>query len=170
MISINDRAAYLIQKAEMLDSELKKFVLDILSELPRGNDICHGDFHPGNIIISNKQYYVIDWFGATAGTKLSDIAHTYLILRNTPKIPGINNLQSFIVGCAGRIISRKYLLSARRIYSFDWSEFSKWMVVRAAERVFYGIPTEKESLIKFIKKCKRAQVSGIGISSWWKFI
>lgn len=170
MVSINDRAAYLIPKAEMLDSELKKFVLDILTELPRGNDICHGDFHPGNIIISNRQYYVIDWFGATSGDKLSDIAHTYLLLRNTPKIPGINNIQSFIIGCSCSIISRKYLSTGMKYYSFDWNKFSKWMVVRAAERLFYGMASEKVMLIKFIKECKKAQMQGIESSGWWKFI
>lgn len=170
MISINDRAAYLIPKAEMLDHKLKKFVFETLAELPRGNDICHGDFHPGNIMITNKQYYVIDWYGATSGKKLSDIAHTYLILRNTPKIPGISNFQNFIIGCSGSIISSRYLSTCKKLYPFDWSEFSKWMIVRAAERVYYGMPSEKESLIKFIKECKKAQVSGIESSNWWKFI
>ena len=170
IISINDRAAYLIPKAEMLDKELKKFVLEILNQLPRGNDICHGDFHPGNIIIANGQYYVIDWSGVTSGEKLSDIAHTYLLLRNTPKTPGVNIFQSFIIGCAGSIISGKYLSSIEKNYPFDWSEFSKWMVVRAAERIYYGMPTEKEALIKFIKKCRNAQIGGVKPSDWWKFI
>lgn len=170
MVSINDRAAHLIPKAEMLDNELKKFVFDVLGKLPRGNDICHGDFHPGNIIITGEQYYVIDWFGAALGEKLSDIAHTYLLLRNTPKIPGINSFQNFILGCSGNIISGRYLSTCEKLYPFDWSKFSKWMVVRAAERVFYGMPTEKESLIKFIKECKKAQEAGIKPNSWWKFI
>lgn len=170
IISINDRAAYLIPKAEMLDKELKKFVLEILNQLPRGNDICHGDFHPGNIIISNGQYYVIDWSGVTSGEKLSDIAHTYLLLRNTPRTPGVNMFQSLIIGCSGSIISGKYLSSIEKNYPFDWSEFSRWMVVRAAERIYYGMPTEKEALIKFIKKCRNAQIAGVKPSNWWKFI
>jgi tRNA A-37 threonylcarbamoyl transferase component Bud32 len=170
MMSINDRAAYLIPRAEMLDSELKNFVLDILEELPRGDDICHGDFHPGNIIISNKQYYVIDWFGATIGDILSDIAHTYLLLRNTPKMPGISRTQSFIIECSGRIISRKYISTGRQLYPFDWGEFSKWMIVRAAERIYYGMPSEKNTLIEFIRECRKAQVKGIESSRWWKLI
>lgn len=170
IISINDRAAYLVPKAEMLDKELKKFVLEILNQLPRGNDICHGDFHPGNIIIANGQYYVIDWSGVTSGEKLSDIAHTYLLLRNTPRTTGVNMFQSFIIGCSGSIISGKYLSSIEKNYPFNWSEFSKWMVVRAAERIYYGMPTEKEALIKFIKKCRKAQIAGVKASDWWKFI
>ena len=170
MISINDRADYLISKAEMLDNEIKKFVLNILEELPRGNDICHGDFHPGNIIITNEKYYVIDWFGATSGEKLSDIAHTYLLLRNTPKIPGISNFQNFIIGFSGSMISKRYIITCEKLYPFDWNKFSKWMVVRAAERVYYGMQAEKESLIKFLKECRKAQDSGMEPSNWWKLI
>lgn len=170
MVSINDRADYLIPKAEMLDQELKKFVLSILAEMPRGNHICHGDFHPGNIIMDGSRYYVIDWFGATSGEKLSDIAHTYLLLRNTPSMPGISSFQNFITGCCAGIISGRYISACKRLYPFDWGELSKWMVVRAAERVYYGMPSEKEALIQFIKKCRQAQVSGVKAGSWWKFI
>lgn len=170
ILSVNDRAKHLISKAEKLDDNLKEFIFNILSELPRVNHICHGDFHPGNIIIAEGNHYIIDWFGATSGDKLSDIAHTYLILRNTPKIPGVNSFQNFIIGISGNVISQRYIKTCEKLCSFDWNKFSKWMVVRAAERVFYGMPTEKEVLIKFIKKCKEAKESGVKSSDWWKLI
>ncbi|GKU24992.1 aminoglycoside phosphotransferase [Clostridium folliculivorans] len=170
LILINDRAAHLIQKAEMLDDDVKKFVLDILKELPKGMDVCHGDFHPGNIMIVDNKYYVIDWFGATYGRKLSDIAHTYLILRNTPKIPGISKFQNYLIGISGSIISGKYLSALEKIQSIDYSEFSRWMVIRAAERVYYGMPFEKEALVNFLKRCMRAQSGGVNPDGWWKLI
>lgn len=170
MISINERAAHLIPKATLLNSELKEFVLGILEVLPKGNDICHGDFHPGNVIIANGEDYVIDWFGATSGRKLADIAHTYLILKNTPKIPGMSRLQNFIIGFSGSILAGRYLSTCFKIQSFDRREFSKWMVIRAAERVFYGLPSEKEVLVSFIRKCKEAETSGVDASEWWKLI
>ncbi|MDF2943186.1 MAG: aminoglycoside phosphotransferase [Herbinix sp.] len=170
LISINDRAAHLIPKSELLEPKLKEFILTILSEMPRGNDICHGDFHPGNIIITKGQYYVIDWFGATSGNKLSDIAHTYLILRNTPRLPGITGFQNFIISRSASVISGRYLSTCAKLQPFDRSEFSRWMVIRAAERVFYGSPFEKEALIKFLRKCWNAQASGVQANRWWQFI
>jgi aminoglycoside phosphotransferase (APT) family kinase protein len=170
LILINDRAAHLIPKAELLEDDVKKFVFDILEGLPKGNDVCHGDFHPGNIMIVDNKYYVIDWFGATYGRKLSDIAHTYLILRNTPKIPGISKIQNYLIGISGNIISGKYIAALQNIQEIDYSELSRWMVVRAAERVYYGMPLEKDALVSFIKRCMRAQSSGVNSDSWWKFI
>ncbi|WP_207753092.1 phosphotransferase [Clostridium yunnanense] len=170
LYSIRDRATHLIPKAEMLEEDVKKFVLDILKGLPNGSDLCHGDFHPGNIMIVGDQYYVIDWFGATYGRKLSDMAHTYLILRNTPKIPGVSKIQNYLIGVSGTIISGKYLSTLQKLQGIDYSEFSRWMVIRAAERVYYGMPFEKEALVNFIKRCMKAQASGVNPDGWWKFI
>ena len=170
IVSINKRAASLIPMADLLDDELKAFVLKILEQLPLKNHICHGDFHPGNIIWSKDKYVVIDWFGVTIGDKMSDIAHTYLLLRNTPKLPHISWIEKIIMGCSGKLISRKYLFAIKKLYDFDWGDFSKWMIVRASERVFYGMPSEKEELINYIKTCKNAYEQGIEPSKWWKYI
>ena len=170
LMSINDRAAYLTEKADIPEAELKAFVLALLSELPRGNSICHGDFHPGNIIINNKKYYIIDWFGATSGDIQSDIAHTYLILRNTPKMPGLSKAQITLQDWYGSLLSRKYLYACNRLHKIDWGNFSKWLIVRAAERLFYGMPQEKPALISFLRSCKKAQVTNLPVENWWKLL
>lgn len=168
LLSIKKRAEFLIPKADMLDSETKEFVLRVLSEMGDGKDICHGDFHPGNILISNGKYYIIDWFGATVGTKLSDIAHTYLLLKNTPRIPRMPGFQYHVMKLFGALLAGRYLKACYKLSPFDWGEFSRWMVVRAAERVFYGLPSEKETLVKFIKSCMSLYISGKPSKEWWK--
>jgi uncharacterized protein (TIGR02172 family) len=170
LIPIRKRAAYLISNSDMLDENTREFVLDIIKELPDGNYICHGDFHPGNIIENGRQYYIIDWFGATSGRKLSDIAHTYLLLKNTPRAPGISEFQNFFIRLSSKVTAGKYISACRKFEAFDWGEFSKWMVVRASERVFYGMPSEKARLVKFIKACMESKKSGIGPEKWWRLI
>ncbi|MDT8717517.1 phosphotransferase [Clostridium sp. 19966] len=170
LISINARAAYLIKNSSLFSEDIKKFILDILEKMPEENDICHGDFHPGNIIIMGDKYYVIDWFGATKGKKLSDIAHTYIILRNTPEIPGISNLQRFIIASSVGMISKRYLSTCYKLEAFDYGELSRWMVIRAAERVVYGEKFEKYALIKFIERCMKAKAKEINEEAWWKLL
>ncbi|MED1471090.1 phosphotransferase [Bacillus salipaludis] len=41
-----------IQYTDLLTPEEKQTICDFLQELPKGNQICHGDFHPDNILIS----------------------------------------------------------------------------------------------------------------------
>jgi hypothetical protein len=171
LLSIKQRAAFLIPRAEMLNADSRAFALKVLEELEEGNEICHGDFHPGNILISNGKYFVIDWFGATSGRKISDIAHTYLLLKIIPRIPGMSRFQYDIMKLFGRILADRYLKSCYKLSLFDWGELSRWMVVRAAERVFYGLPSEKAALIKFIEKCMVLSISGSSnTDTWWKIL
>lgn len=170
LLSIKKRAHYLISNTELLTDEMKKFILTILDDLPEGNDICHGDFHPGNIILSKNNYFIIDWFGATSGRKLSDIAHTYLLLKNTPKIPGMPNIQYMITKLFGKILSKKYITTINKLDPFSFNEFSKWLLVKAAERVVYGLPSEKDTLIKFINKCMLQYNYGLSYDEYWKLI
>lgn len=170
LFSIKQRAEFLIPKAEMLDADTKAFALKVLEGLGEGNEICHGDFHPGNILLSNGKYYIIDWFGATSGRKISDIAHSYLLLKNVPRIPGMPGFQFLVMKLFGGILAGRYLKACYKLSPFDWEEFSSWMVVRAAERVFYGLPSEKAALIKFIKTCKMLSANENSTSSWWKKI
>lgn len=54
-------------------------------EMPIRNKVCHGDYNPSNIIITNDdEAYVIDWSHATRGNSGAEAAMTYLyfILRD----------------------------------------------------------------------------------------
>ena len=42
--------------------------------------VCHGDFNPSNIIITDDgKAYIIDWAHATQGNASADAARTYLV-------------------------------------------------------------------------------------------
>lgn len=50
-----------------------------LNSMPRHSKLCHGDFTPGNVIITpDDQVVVIDWAHATQGNASADAARTYL--------------------------------------------------------------------------------------------
>ncbi|HEX2937380.1 MAG TPA: phosphotransferase [Ruminiclostridium sp.] len=61
--SIDDRLRYFVSKSPIADKELIDFVLRVYESLPSGNNLCHGDFHPGNILMQNGECYIIDWSG-----------------------------------------------------------------------------------------------------------
>ncbi|MBI9009220.1 MAG: aminoglycoside phosphotransferase family protein [Tenericutes bacterium] len=60
-----------------------------LESMPKKNCLCHGDFNPSNIIISdNNLAYILDWSHASLGDPLADVANTYLIFL----MDGLNEL------------------------------------------------------------------------------
>lgn len=62
-----------------LDVEKKEKLYAILSSLPDGDTLCHGDFHGNNIICKKDQYYIIDWIDASNGCPAGDVCRTYMI-------------------------------------------------------------------------------------------
>lgn len=61
------------------DATLRYDLYSRLEEMPKHSKVCHGDFHPANIIITDDAPYIIDWAHATQGNASADVARTYLL-------------------------------------------------------------------------------------------
>jgi uncharacterized protein (TIGR02172 family) len=78
-----DFLTYHIQNAAIPVEEQKK-AIQSMEELPKGDTLCHGDFHPGNIIISEDSAFIIDFMNICQGNYLYDIARTVYLVEYTP--------------------------------------------------------------------------------------
>lgn len=55
---------------------------DKIKNLPSGNILCHGDFHPYNIILtSERDFVIIDFANVCKAPKEYDVARTYFLLK-----------------------------------------------------------------------------------------
>lgn len=59
-------------------------ILQMIDRLQEGNTLCHGDFHPGNILISDGHTIVIDFMNVCHGYFLYDVARTVFLVEYTP--------------------------------------------------------------------------------------
>jgi tRNA A-37 threonylcarbamoyl transferase component Bud32 len=61
--------------------KIREYLLTLIKKLDNGcTTLCHGDFHPFNVLFDGKQYWIIDWVNATAGDPFADVCHTYLVI------------------------------------------------------------------------------------------
>lgn len=65
-----------------LDEQEKCF--HAIDELADGDTLCHGDFHLGNIIISEEVTFIIDFMNICRGNLLYDVARAVFLLEYTP--------------------------------------------------------------------------------------
>jgi len=66
------------------NSKRREEALQMLDKLLDGNTLCHGDFHPGNILISDGHTMVIDFMNVCHGNFLYDVARTVFLVEYTP--------------------------------------------------------------------------------------
>jgi len=72
--------------------------------------VCHGDLHPFNLLVSDKDHWtLLDWTAAVIAEPAYDLAFTTLLLRYPPlAAPG--PLQP-VIGAAGRYAARRFQAS-----------------------------------------------------------
>jgi Ser/Thr protein kinase RdoA (MazF antagonist) len=145
------KAEFCITHSEILTDQAKEKVLEVLKGLPDGDALCHGDFHPGNIICHDGKNYLIDWVGASRGDFHSDVAHTWVLLRVVPRVPHMSWIAHALQRRVARAMANRYLAGVFAHAAPDLTAFSRWVLVNAAERTYHGLPSEKEHLRAYIE-------------------
>jgi aminoglycoside phosphotransferase (APT) family kinase protein len=141
-----------IAAAADLPADLADFALRKLDALPDGDRLCHGDFHPGNVLLGRGGPAVIDWTDASRGDPAADLARTRLLLRQgaiPEHMPAlIRGLQAFGRGAFFRLYLRAYA----RARPIDDDLVDRWEVVRVADRVREGIDAEQPALLDKLER------------------
>jgi len=150
--STRAKAEWCISRSQALPEQTRKIVIDLLQGLPDGDALCHGDFHPGNIILQDGKGYIIDWVGASRGDLIADVAHSYLLLRVVPRLPHVGRLLHVMQGRIAHALARRYLKEMASLVPFDDELLSRWLLVNAAERTYHGLPSEQNQLLAFVER------------------
>jgi uncharacterized protein (TIGR02172 family) len=129
--------------------ELKERVLNTLSELPDGTWVCHGDFHPGNVIVTEQGSAILDWVDAACGHYLADMARTLVLLRVW--LPG--KLEEMGAGVAPEDIERFSSVYLEHILMSDrqQEELERWLLPVAVARLSQALPGEESRLLELIE-------------------
>jgi len=126
-----------ILHANALPTQFRSAIVTSLNTLTDGNRICHGDFHPGNILLTGRAEVVIDWIDATLGNPLADVARSSILALGaaaTSQIP--NPFMKAII----RLFHDAYIRHYFDLCPGGEIEFRSWLPVVAAARLSEGIP------------------------------
>ncbi len=118
-----------------LDSTTRYDLHTRLEGMPKHNKLCHGDFNPSNIIVTeDNKLYVLDWAHATQGNASADVARTYLLfcLKNETELAN-KYLDLF---CAKSNTPKTYV--------------QNWMPIVAASQSVKGNKEEREFLLSWV--------------------
>ena len=148
--SYKDRLRYDIRKAQHLPEGLRDKTLAMLDPLPDGQRICHGDYHPGNVILTKNGPIVIDWMTACMGSPWTDVARTSLLLSIGAK--GAGKQVRPILRTMIQLYHRTYLNHYRTLIPDTENELDRWLAVIAAARLNEDIAPEREALIKIVQE------------------
>ena len=81
------RMISVITQSPDLDQHTKDRIIAYIHTLPDGTALCHGDFHPDNILVANQKLWIIDWMTGMQGDAAGDVARTKMLIE-TSELPG----------------------------------------------------------------------------------
>lgn len=126
--------------ARRIDASLS----DALGHVPPSSkrQLCHGDLHPGNVIMGRSGPVLIDWLDASRGDPLGDIARTILLLSDVAA--GTAGPRHLVDATREQLASmtQEYLAAVATVAAVDHAALDRWMAVMAVARLAEGVEPE----------------------------
>jgi aminoglycoside phosphotransferase (APT) family kinase protein len=131
LASLKAKLAAAIRQATILGEPRRRRLLSRLAALPEGDRLCHGDFHPFNILGPIGQEILVDWMDASRGDPAADVCRSYVLIRHVaPEI------------------ASAYVDAYAEVSGESRERILGWLPFVAAARLEEGVPSEVDSLIK----------------------
>ncbi|SKC73844.1 aminoglycoside phosphotransferase family protein [Maledivibacter halophilus] len=142
-----------IKTSNILDINLKNSLFKYIETLPDDEILCHCDFHPDNIMISDGKMLVIDWMTGAKGHPISDVARTSVIL----KFAVIHEEKSYIEKKIINLLRNKFYLEYIKHYmklsNIKIQDIEQWELPIAAARLSEDISNlEKDILLDYVER------------------
>ena len=140
-----------IPNSEKISEELKAKVLHLLNSMPNGHQICHGDFHPGNIIITQRGPVIIDWMTVSQGVACGDVARTATILE-AATVPEGTPLR-WLLEWIRKLFLTNYLKTYFQLNPDEKPSLPAWQAIMAANFLAdVSVPGEEAELMAIIDR------------------
>ncbi len=134
LTKLKDKMNRKISESE-LDATARYDLHTRLEGMPKHKKLCHGDFNPSNIIITEDGTpYILDWSHATQGNASADAARTYLLFWLAGDIEGADMYLNLF--CKKSNTAKQYV--------------QKWMPIVAASQSVKGNEKERQFLLSWV--------------------
>jgi hypothetical protein len=128
---LKERLSTNIEGVGLLDEATRRHLLDtVLPSLPDGDRLCHGDFHPYNILGTGAGARIVDWIDARAGDPAGDVCRTFVL-----------------IGAVQPALAERYVDAYCVATGVDRMAVYAWLRVVAAARLAEKVPEENARLL-----------------------
>jgi uncharacterized protein (TIGR02172 family) len=150
--SLRERLARQIADTSAVPDHVRSAALRRLEQLPEGHALCHGDYHPDNVLVTQRGPIIIDWGSASHGHPLADVAQTELLLQiGEPPAPG-SRLQRVLLASARSYVRRTYVHRYLERRPARGEELAAWRLPIAVARLAEEIAGERSALLRLVAR------------------
>lgn len=148
-----------IQRVSRVDESLRLRAMDLSGRCSGDHALCHGDFHPGNIMIGKEGPVVIDWDNGVKGPPAFDVARTIVLVR-AAMCHIRAGMPRALISAASRVFLWQYLKVYRRVTGLSQEEITSWEIPVTLARLGEGIAPEEGFLRGILPKASELPPRG----------
>jgi len=143
----------LIGRALDLPESARAAALERLARLPDGDRLCHGDFHPDNVVLSASGPVVLDWMTASRGVPAADVARTMLLLRLGAPPPGAGPMSLVFIQVLRGVFAKAYWRRYVTMSGLRQSDLAPWRLPLLTARLGESAPAaERERILALLAR------------------
>ncbi len=148
-----------IPETNKLPRALQERILLLLNSMPDGNQLCHGDFHPGNIIVTHRGPIIIDWMTASRGVACGDVARASIILEAAQAPEGTP--MRWLLEWVRKLFQKTYIKTYFQLQPVPKDSFAAWRAIMAANfLVDVSLSGEQAHLGRIIEQSIESMAGG----------
>jgi len=140
--TLRERITAAIEDSDSRES-LKQAARSDVAYLPEGTALCHGDFHPGNVMLTRRGPIVVDWDSASRGDPIGDVAYTALLMRIAYLPPWSPSYMHVLFEYMRPVIRGSYVHQYLRFHEGTRSQVDAWRTPLAVARRSWRPPTSR---------------------------
>lgn len=131
---LKERLVRNIEGTRLLDEATRRRLLDSIPALPGRDRLCHGDFHPYNILGTGDGARIVDWIDASAGDPAADVCRTFVL-----------------IGSVQPALAERYVEAYCAATGLERGAVGAWLPVVAAARLAEKVPEETDRLLRLAR-------------------
>jgi len=141
-----------IEQVSNLLSEVKARLIATVDQIPEVNQLCHFDFHPDQVIFTERGPLILDWMTACSGDPAADVARTQILL-TIGKPPDASWWMRMLADVLGRVANHYYQQRYLELNpTVSQEKIQTWLAPVVAVRLLDNIELEAPRLMKVIDK------------------
>ena len=156
ILTVKEKLRQEIEWAKELSEDEKQKIINRLLLLPDFKQLCHFDFHPGNIMVNGDHIQVLDWLTACSGNPAADIARTCILLKYGEVRNG-DRLSRLILSITKACIRGAYIRNVLRLSGISRDEILQWTVPVAAARLSEWLTEHERERLLILNSIKNVE-------------
>jgi Ser/Thr protein kinase RdoA (MazF antagonist) len=130
-------------------------ILTLIERLPPGDGMCHGDLHPGNVIMTADSPRLVDWTGTIRAAAALDFGVSHFILSEIAPELADDPERPRAVNAA---VQSEYARLAGMSQAALWAAIERYLPIVYVFALLGGVwPAKRERLIQRVEAALRAR-------------